>query len=81
MARQEVSSNATIIAATMAKDAELTATIGKSVASILSGTTIGGKAIESLVTLGGKAWNTAADWVGGFFSSSPATTVDDTIYT
>lgn len=81
MARQEVSSNATILAATMAKDAELTATIGKSAATILSGTTIGGKAMDALVTMGGKAWDTASNWIGGFFSGSSSTAVEDIIYT
>lgn len=67
LARQEISSNATILAATMAKDAELTAAIGRSAASILSGTTIGGKAIDALVTIGGKVWDEGAKWIGSFF--------------
>ena len=68
MARQEVSSNATILAATMAKDAELTATIGKSAASILSGTSIGADAFKALVGAGTSAWDTVSGWVGDFFS-------------
>jgi hypothetical protein len=69
LARQEISSNATIIAATMAKDAELTATIGKSVASILSGTTVGGKALDALITVGGKIWDEGAKWVSDWWNS------------
>jgi hypothetical protein len=69
LARQEISSNATIIAATMAKDAELTATIGKSVASILSGTTVGGKALDALITVGGKIWDEGAKWISDWWNS------------
>ena len=39
--RQEISSNATVLAAAMAKDAALTETIGKAAATILGGTTVG----------------------------------------
>jgi hypothetical protein len=39
--RQEISSNATVLAAAMAKDAALTETIGKAAATILGGTTAG----------------------------------------
>jgi hypothetical protein len=71
LARQEISSNATILAATMAKDAELTVAIGKSAASIISGSSIPGKALEELVSIGGKVWDEGAKWVGSFFESGP----------
>ena len=71
LARQEISSNATIIAATMAKDAEVTMAIGKSVASIISGSALPGKALEGLVSIGGKVWDEGAKWVGSFFESGP----------
>jgi hypothetical protein len=71
LARQEIASNATIIAATMAKDAEITMAIGKSAASIISGSSIPGKALEGLVSIGGKVWDEGAKWVGSFFDSGP----------
>ncbi len=67
LARQEIASNATILAATMAKDAEITMAIGKSAASIISGSTLPGKALEGLVSIGGKVWDEGAKWVGSFF--------------
>jgi hypothetical protein len=81
MARQEVSSNATILAATMAKDAELTATIGKSAATILSGTTVGSDVFKTLVSAGTSVYDTASKWVGDFFRPSGVLEGGDTSLT
>lgn len=67
VALQEISSNANILVASMKADAELTASIGNSAASILSGTTAGGKALDALVNIGGKVWDYGVDWIGSFF--------------
>lgn len=64
--RQEISSNATILAATMAKDAEITKTIGTSAATILSGTS-GAKVFGEIFNWGTKAADSIADWAGGLF--------------
>ena len=69
LARQEISSNATILAATMAKDAELTAAIGRSAATIISGSTLPGKALDALVSIGGKVWDEGAKWVSDWWNS------------
>jgi len=71
IARQEISSNATILAATMAKDAELTMAIGKSAASIISGTTLPADALKLLTSVGGTIWDEGSKWVGSFFESGP----------
>jgi hypothetical protein len=71
LARQEIASNATILAATMAKDAEITMAIGNSAASIISGSSLPGKALEGLVSIGGKVWDEGAKWVGSFFDTGP----------
>jgi hypothetical protein len=69
IAKQEIASNATILAATMAKDAELTIAIGKAAASIISGTSLPADALKLLSSVGGKIWDEGAKWVGSFFDS------------
>ena len=67
IAKQEIAANATILAATMAKDAEITMAIGKSAASIISGTSLPADALKSLSSIGGKVWDEGSKWVGSFF--------------
>jgi hypothetical protein len=70
--RQEISSNATILAATMAKDAEITKTIGTSAATILSGTS-GAKVFGEIFNWGYDKGKEIIDWAGGLFSGSGTT--------
>jgi hypothetical protein len=70
IARQEIASNATILAATIAKDAKIAETIGTSAATILSGTTLGKSAIDALSKYGGDALSGIKTWVGSFFTPS-----------
>jgi len=72
IAKQEIAANATILAATMAKDAEITMAIGKSAASIISGTSLPADALKALSSVGGKVWTEGSKWVGSFFDSGPA---------
>jgi hypothetical protein len=76
IAKQEIAANATILAATMAKDAEITMAIGKSAASIISGTSLPADALKALTSVGGKVWDEGAKWVGSFFESSPSRDFD-----
>jgi hypothetical protein len=71
IARQEISSNATILAATMAKDADLTVAIGSAAASIIGGTTLPSDALRLLTTVGGTIWDEGSKWIGSFFDSGP----------
>jgi hypothetical protein len=71
IAKQEIAANATILAATMAKDAEITMAIGKSAASIISGTSLPADALKALSSVGGKVWTEGSKWVGSFFDSGP----------
>jgi hypothetical protein len=68
--RQEISSNATILAATMAKDAEITKTIGTSAATILSGTS-GAKVFGEIFNWGYDKAGELINWAGGLFDSGP----------
>jgi hypothetical protein len=67
--RQEISSNATVLAAAMAKDAALTETIGKAAAKILGGTTAGstGASIFGDIIKGG--YDLAKSTIGGAWDS------------
>ena len=51
----------------MAKDAEITKTIGNSAATILSGTT-GGKFLGDIFSVAGNAGKGIVDWAGGLFN-------------
>ncbi len=73
--RQEISSNATILAATMAKDAEITKTIGTSAATILSGTS-GAKVFGEIFNWGYDKAGELINWAGGLFSGPGSTTGD-----
>jgi len=70
--RQEISSNATILSATMAKDAEITKTIGTSAATILSGTS-GAKVFGEIFNWGYDKGKEIIGWAGGLFSGSGTT--------
>jgi hypothetical protein len=74
IAVSEISANAQILAATMAKDAEITKTIGNSAATILSGTT-GGKFLGDIFSVAGTAAKDIYKWAGGLFDGSASTTV------
>ena len=67
--RQEISSNATVLAAAMSKDAALTETIGKAAATILGGTTAGstGASIFGDIIKGG--YDLAKSTVAGTWNS------------
>lgn len=67
--RQEISSNATILAATMAKDAEITKTIGTSAATILSGTS-GAKVFGEIFNWGYDKGKELINWAGGLFNTT-----------
>ena len=69
LAVAEISANASILAATMAKDAEITKTIGAAAGSIFGDVT--GKAIGSIFDWGVKQADSVVDWVGGLFTSGP----------
>jgi hypothetical protein len=73
--RQEISSNATILAATMAKDAEITKTIGTSAATILSGTG-GAKVFGEIFNWGYDKSKEIIGWAGGLFDSSSSSSTD-----
>jgi len=70
--RSEISANASILAATMAKDAEITKTIGASAATILSGTS-GAKVFGEIFNWGATQAGSVVNWVGGLFSDSGTT--------
>lgn len=70
--RQEISSNATILAATMAKDAEITKTIGSSAATILSGTS-GAKVFGEIFNWGYDKGKELINWAGGLFNTTDLT--------
>lgn len=70
--RQEISSNATILAATMAKDAEITKTIGTSAATILSGTS-GAKVFGEIFNWGYDKGKELINWAGGLFNTTDLT--------
>jgi hypothetical protein len=70
----EIGANAQILAATMAKDARITETIGNSAATILSGTT-GGKFLGDIFSVAGNAGKDIIKWAGGLFDGSTSTTV------
>jgi hypothetical protein len=72
IATSEISANAQILAATMAKDADITKTIGTSAATILSGTT-GGKFLGDIFSVAGEAGKGIINWAGGLFDGSSAT--------
>jgi hypothetical protein len=74
LARQEISSNATIVAATIAKDADIAKTIGSSAASIISGTDVAGLAkagFDTISKYGGPVLDQLNTWVGDFFTPEP----------
>jgi hypothetical protein len=72
IAVSEISANAQILAAAMAKDAEITKTIGTSAATILSGTT-GGKFLGDIFSVAGSAGKDIYKWGSGLFEGSSAT--------
>jgi hypothetical protein len=73
--RQEISSNATILAATMAKDAEITKTIGTSAATILSGTS-SAKVFGDIFNWGYDKGKELINWAGGLFNTTDLTGSD-----
>jgi len=72
IAVSEISANAQILAATMAKDAKITETIGNSAATILSGTT-SGKFLGDIFGVAGTAAKDIYKWSSGLFEGSSAT--------
>ena len=82
--RQEISSNATVLAAAMAKDAALTETIGKAAATILGGTNAGsaGASIFGDIIKGGYdlAKSTIAGAWDSLFGFDPGSVTDNIIY-
>jgi hypothetical protein len=70
IAKQEIASNATILAATMTKDANLTLAIGDAVGKIIGGTTLPADALKLLSSVGGKIWDEGSEWIGSFFGGS-----------
>ena len=72
---REIAANATILAATMAKDAEITKTIGSSAATILSGTG-GAKVFGEIFNWGYDKGTEIIKWAGGLFDSSSSSSTD-----
>lgn len=76
--RAEIGANASILAATMAKDAEITKTIGQSAATILSGTS-GAKVFGEIFNWGVDIKNSVVKWAGGLFDTK--TDTDTVLFT
>ena len=66
IARAEIAANATVIAATLAKDAETSKAIGSAVGKVLGDIDIG-DAIGDIFDWGGDVISEGIDWIGGLF--------------
>jgi len=66
IARAEIAANATVIAATLAKDAETSKAIGNAVGKVLGDIDIG-DAIGDIFDWGGDIISEGIDWIGGLF--------------